>query len=234
MSTRLGAKAIVTDGIVLCLDAANVKSYPGTGTTWYDLSGNGNDATLSGTGFSSNNMGCITFDGTNDYGYISTLNLPSRPFTLSVWIRHESDISGSQSYMGQYTSDSGNNGLLYFQKRNTSPQHAFKIGVRANNSEDQTELNATVTATLNVWYNLCVVTSSSDIKYYINGELDSTLSNSNTLATRSGNFIIGASYWANNLSDWFKGKMSSAMIYSNALTAAEVNQNYYALKVRYE
>tara|TARA_X000000368_G_scaffold410713_1_gene394589 strand:+ start:223 stop:930 length:708 start_codon:yes stop_codon:yes gene_type:complete len=235
MSTILGAKTIVTSGLVLHLDAANIRSYPGTGTTWSDLSGNGNNVTLSGTGFSSDNGGCITFDGSNDYGYISSLDLPSRPFTLSVWIRHETSLGIWQSYMGQNTSDSGDNGLMYFQKRSaSSPGHAFKISVRPNNSDTQIEVNSTVTATLNVWYNLCAVISSSDIKLYVNGELESTLSNSNILATRSGNFIIGAAYYDDSLTDWFNGKMSTAMVHSNTLTAAEVRQNYDALKMRYE
>ena len=59
---------IVSNGLVLCLDAANKRSYPGTGTTWTDLSGNSNNGTLTnGPTFSAGNMGSILFDGTNDY-----------------------------------------------------------------------------------------------------------------------------------------------------------------------
>jgi hypothetical protein len=60
--------SIVTSGLVLCLDAANPKSYPGSGTTWTDLSGNGNNGTLvNGPTYSSVNGGSIVFDGSNDY-----------------------------------------------------------------------------------------------------------------------------------------------------------------------
>tara|TARA_S200000501_G_C20813318_1_gene739361 strand:- start:74 stop:1654 length:1581 start_codon:yes stop_codon:yes gene_type:complete len=210
-------------------------TYSGPTNTWKDLSVNGNDATLNFSDFSSDNGGCISFDGTNDYGYISTLDLPSRPFTLSVWINHQTSLGTWQSYMGQDTSDSGVNGLMYFQKRasDQSPNNAFSVAVRPNNSTSTVRLNATEIASLNVWYNLCVVISSSDIKFYINGELNDTTSNSNTLATRSGNFIIGAAYYNNSLVDWFRGKMSTAMVYSKALTASEVLQNYNALKKRY-
>ena len=63
---------IVTDGLVLCLDAANSKSYPGTGTAWNDLSGNGNNGTLiNGVGYNSNNGVSLVFDGVNDYANIS-------------------------------------------------------------------------------------------------------------------------------------------------------------------
>jgi hypothetical protein len=57
----------ITDGLVLCLDAANSKSYPGSGTTWTDLSGLGNTGTLvNGVGYSGDNLGSLSFDGSND------------------------------------------------------------------------------------------------------------------------------------------------------------------------
>ena len=226
---------IVTDNLVLCLDAGNTKSYPGTGTAWTDISGNGNNATLSnGPTFSGDNGGCITFDGSNDYGYISTLDVPNRPFTASLWIKHETSIDGWQSYMGQDSSDSGNHGSLYFQKRHQGmpPGNAFGIAIRPNNADTTARADGT-TASLNVWYNLCGVVSSSDLKIYVNGELEGTTSNSNTMAPRTGNFVIGAAYYNGSVVDYFKGKMSTVMVYSNVLTAAEVKQNFNALKVRY-
>ena len=66
MAYRNGPK-IVTDGLVLCLDAAIGKSYPGSGTTWYDLSGNGNNGTIVNATFNSSNNGTIYLDGTDDY-----------------------------------------------------------------------------------------------------------------------------------------------------------------------
>ena len=66
---------IVTNGLVLCLDASDRNSYPGSGTTWYDVSNNGNHATLTnGPTFSTSNGGIFTFDGSNDYADVS-LNL---------------------------------------------------------------------------------------------------------------------------------------------------------------
>jgi hypothetical protein len=73
---------IVTDGLVLCLDAANARSYPGTGTTWTDRSGNGNDGTLTnGPTFDSDNGGILSFDGTNE-----NLTIPSVTFnSIELW-----------------------------------------------------------------------------------------------------------------------------------------------------
>ena len=84
MSLNHGGKPIVTDGLVLCLDAANPKSYPGSGTTWTDLSGNGNNGTLvNGVGYNSDNGGSLSFDGVNDYvSKSSWVNPPTTVFSI--------------------------------------------------------------------------------------------------------------------------------------------------------
>ena len=91
MST-LQSGHIITDGLVIALDAANTKSYPGSGTTWSDLSGNSNNGTLTnGPTFNSGNGGSIVFDGTNDYINTTIINV-SNIFTdnsnLAFIIRH--------------------------------------------------------------------------------------------------------------------------------------------------
>ena len=59
---------IVTDGLVLAIDAANTKSYPGSGTTWYDISrNNSNGSLVNGSTFSSENLGTVTFNGVDQY-----------------------------------------------------------------------------------------------------------------------------------------------------------------------
>ena len=88
---------IVTNGLVLALDAANPKSYPGSGTTIYDLSGNGNHGTLNnGVGFSTNYKGILTFDGVDDYVNCNTPNLASSNYTAMGASRYVSITSGYQ------------------------------------------------------------------------------------------------------------------------------------------
>ena len=96
---------IVRDCLVLYLDAANTKSYPGSGTAMTDMSGKGNHGTLTnGPTFSSDNNGSIVLDGTNDY--ISTINLSSfTTFTIQMWI-FDSRSSGSMDIL-TYNGDSG-------------------------------------------------------------------------------------------------------------------------------
>ena len=82
MATSLGIGGqIVTDGLVLCLDAANKDSYPGSGTTWYDLSGNGYNSTAAGTvGPTFNSNGYFEFTGgivTENYSRFDTPTIPA-------------------------------------------------------------------------------------------------------------------------------------------------------------
>ena len=98
---------IVEDGLVLYLDAGNEESYPGTGTTWKDLSGNGNDGTLTnGPTFSGDNTGGITFDGSNDYVDCGDIDITSS-FTLSVWFK--GNPTGHGNYCGILNKSNNNN-----------------------------------------------------------------------------------------------------------------------------
>ena len=101
----------ITDGLVLCLDAANSKSYPGSGTTWTDLSGNGNHVTISGATYnSSERLGCFDFDGTDDYAYSSsTVNNMSSLSGLSLFIWCKAD---SGSPIRRYAYDGRGNKIL--------------------------------------------------------------------------------------------------------------------------
>ena len=90
---------IVRDSLAFYLDAANTKSYPGSGTTWTDISGKGTNATLTnGPTFNSGNIGSIALDGTNDYLLNSNAGvLPDGTdlFTLSIWMYYDANPSGN-------------------------------------------------------------------------------------------------------------------------------------------
>jgi hypothetical protein len=96
---------IVTSGLVLCLDAANKLSYPGTGTSWYDLSGNANTGTLTnGPTFSVANMGSIVFDGVDDYVNIpnnSSFNVTDN-ISVEMWVRIETTQSNNLGFLIKY------------------------------------------------------------------------------------------------------------------------------------
>ena len=115
------------NGLVLCLDAGNSKSYPGSGTTWTDLSGRGNTGTLvNGVGYSASNGGALSFDGSNDYITIpfnSVFNVTSNPFTVIIWNKKNTTSNG---YNGLITADTAgddtwkifkDNGETYYKSR---------------------------------------------------------------------------------------------------------------------
>ena len=102
MSTKYSPK-IITNGLVLSLDAANNKSYPRSGTTWTDLSGNSNTGTLTnGPSFNDGNQGSIVFDGINDYASLSTTtptDLQGNPaFTVDGWFKSNGDWTGGATW----------------------------------------------------------------------------------------------------------------------------------------
>ncbi len=104
MSGKIGPD-INENGLVLSLDAANYKSYTGSGTTWRDLSGNSNNGTLTnGPTFNAANMGAIVFDGTDDKVTISmnsSFIYGVSPFSLNAWIY----VLGNQSQFSAGFSD---------------------------------------------------------------------------------------------------------------------------------
>ena len=114
MSSK-GGPDINENGLVLHLDAANNKSYPGSGTTWTDLSGNDNNGTLTnGPTFNASNMGSIALDGTNDYIYRSSLsNFNSSTYTVLLWAKFNSmSTYGILFSLGRSASDAATEAQL--------------------------------------------------------------------------------------------------------------------------
>ena len=226
---------IVSSGLVLCLDAANKLSYRGSGTTWTDLSGNSNTSTLiNGPTFSAGNQGSIVFDGTNDY-ISTTLQTLNRPFTLSVWANF-SNLTGFQTFIGQDTSASIPRGRFYFQKAGTTGGGPVqdKVNFSLVKSDDSVVVVNTInTVSINVWYNFVVTLSTSSISLYQNGVIQNTTADVNTLLTDNTVILLAAGYYANNITDFINGKISSVFIYNRELSATEVLQNYNATKTRF-
>jgi hypothetical protein len=232
---RTVSPGIVTDGLVLWLDASNKPSYPESGTTWIDLSGNNNNGTLTnGPTFNSSNEGSIVFDGVNDY-----ISLPTNfiswvggiPFTISVWFKTTSTgiIFGQQngpipnstnSYIPAIYVDT--NGLL----RTT----CFYSGTL------QTSVSSS--AVNNGAWNKITVTFLSGIQTsYLNGISYATLSQTQVGYSGSYFYFLGSgqgnNWTATPASPYYNGSISNFSYYNRALTAAEVLQNFNAQKSRF-
>ena len=111
MSGVVGPRfGIVQDGLVLNLDASNTLSYPGSGTTWFDLTSNNNDGTLvNGPTFDSANGGSIVFDGINDYVSFTTppsTNSGTEKSSINVWIKTGTNVSNNLKTISKVNSKS--------------------------------------------------------------------------------------------------------------------------------
>lgn len=220
MATRYSPK-IVTDGLVLCLDAGNNKSYPGSGNIWGDLSRNGNNCTLynSPTFSSTTNGGSFTFNGSNQYGVCAGTPLNVTAYTKAAWFMLTSYGTNNNIVSG-YNGSAGH--FSYFAATN-------KLYNGHSDWGNYQAYQSSTTFSLNIWYNICVTFDTTNgFVLYVNGAQDSTYTAQKTQAP-SGYTEIGAFGAANLLT----GKMGQALIYNKVLNAREVSQIYNATRRRF-
>ena len=235
--------SIITNNLIVHLDAANKRSYPGSGTSWTDLSGNGNNATLvNGPTFDSNNGGSLVFDRVNDYASIPFTTILNN-CTISIWFKATSTAiyqyllslgnGTNTSYALHFdTNDSdlgaaGQTMWVYWNSGGTPYSVLSRAGTYGD-FQDST------------WRNYTFVRNLSDTgiitRHYINGvERTTGVTRSGDQTTQFGNgagytlnlarFHTNASFWAGNISD-FK-------VYNTALSASQILQNFNALRGRF-
>mgnify|MGYP001250305820 CR=1 FL=1 len=229
MATKYNPR-IVTDGLVLCLDAGNTKSYPGSGTTWTDMVGANNGTLSNGPTFSSDNGGSMVFDGTNDHVDFASSNdfkFGTGDFTISYWL--EFDVLGSlDSPLDMRGSSWTNTGYSDFIDSNKW-QTWYKSPSYPSAADNWYTSSATLVT--DKWYNFVVSRDSGTVKFYINNVLDGSVTFNNDMV--GDGLVIG---W--NVSSQsgraFDGKFSSMLVYKGkALSATEVAQNYNSLKGRF-
>jgi hypothetical protein len=215
--------SIIKDGLVLYLDAANTKSYPTTGTTWSDLSGNGNNGTLiNGPTFDSGNNGSIVFDGVDDY------------VTFGNNVIFSSTLNSNTNWSISYWTNPITNGRI-LDRGNISidPTGALELNVqnisRNNTGGGSSSLSVNIIGT---GWNCITVTRTSSLllSWYLNG----IFSNSSQLTESYG----GSGIWkigrrAANTSSIYQGNIAQTQIYNRVLTPDEILQNYNATKSRY-
>jgi hypothetical protein len=222
--------SIITTGLVLNLDAGNAASYPGTGTTWTDLSGNGNTGTLvNGTSYSSANGGTMVFDGINDYVNISDstyLDLPNTN-TMEFW------VNSNQLNNNDIISHRFNCYGAAYNPTYTSGYVAGKLSIYyALNNGDWQAVSTTTTPIIGQWYHLVGTYDGSTMKVYLNGVLENTRSVSGNITQNDAGLDIG-SYNGSPAAFAGDGKISIVRYYHKTLSATEVLQNFNALKSRY-
>jgi hypothetical protein len=231
------SRGVVRAGLVLDLDAGVPSSYPGTGTTWTDLSPYGNNGTLTlGPTYSSANGGSIVFDGSNDYvlGTI-TGSIFTGSFTQSAWIYK---LNNNQIWQGVFTNSSPATSNTYLMTFGNGSLQAPYNSVGVNQVgivPDGVFLD--IGTHINKWLYIIItkVGSTLNIYCYKDGSL---LQTSGTITWNSGNFATTNNYeigrhWAGGSVVPLQGNVAQVSVYNRALTAAEIKQNYDATKGRF-
>jgi hypothetical protein len=219
----------VSNGLVLCLDAANKRSYPGTGTTWTDLSGNSNNFSLiNGPTFSNTNLGNIVFDGTDDYLLISSLVWDYNVnFTIQFWFNTNS-LGGANGYGLFFNGSTGAN-TNRVQIAGDSNGSIYLNTVGSSVGDDF--VSAAGLVTVGKWFNFAAVRNSGVITTYLNGTSVAS-GNVNYSVSQQSNLYVGFVRSSGAL--WYlNGRMSSILINNRVLTASEILQNYNAVKSRF-
>ena len=237
--------SIVTNGLVLCLDAGNPKSYPGTGTAWTDLSGRGNTGTLTnmdGTNFNSANGGFLTFDGFDEYAKISSPSPLSstKIFTFEIWVNFTS-ITGNFGpsnkaaflFAGGTGSGSGQPEFgVWSANASSFTPNTLYFGRGAGGTSGSLSINVSSLMSNGNWYQIVLVRSTSNAQIvYLNGSSIGTGNVSDDF--QDGQTDFGAIHANADYSGFLNGKISTIKIYNRALTAQEIQQNFNATRSRY-
>ena len=204
---------IVQNGLVLNLDAGNTSSYPGTGTTWTDLSGNNNNGTLvNGPTYNSTNGGSLVFNGTNQYVNTSFSTTAGQAVTYAGWVYSTETTSTYKNFV-----DNDPQSMIWW---NTSGRIEFDGATGGGVTTTPVYRNQWV------YVALSKPSGSSSASYYVNGLFVGTAGAYTTLAKTP--------HWLNRTGgQTWKGNCSIIQAYNRALTAEEIQQNYNATKSRF-
>jgi hypothetical protein len=210
---------IVYDGLILALDVANPKSYPGSGTVWNDYIGNYTGTLNNGVGFDSSNSGSFSFDGTNDYinlNFLFTQGSSENVYTVVMGAKLSSVFVGSRRKL--WSSDNGGFDWGFGCGENG------KFAVFSGENVHEGSLQDTD------WHIFTAQWGSFGSKLYIDGELDVSTAtigydSSVSPSINIGRNPLGVEYW--------HGNVSFALVYNRTLTESEIQQNFNETRSRH-
>ena len=247
---------LVTDKLEVCIDAANTKSYPGSGTSVIDISHHGRDATLvNGAAINTGFDGVVSFvfDGTNDHATFSTsvnsVISQHKDCSFSIWVRvHDDEDNTIIAHPKLHTNSPF---ILWYDFEQTGTvgntggsdvgggtDKVLSVMITDSGSEFRFTTGDNVLQNMNgllPWYNICVVLEPSNNKFYtyVNGELKALFNSSSCdgIKSSSSDFDLGSG--TNGGASTLNGNIAQFSVYSKALSETEVIQNYHALKGRF-
>ena len=218
MGTISGAN-LVTNGLIYSLDAANFRSYSGSGLTSNALVGGIGATLVNGVGFTSSNTGSFIFDGTNDYINVPSLTSISGDLSVIVWFKTNAiNVNVARLIEFDYI-----NGFWLGASGTTSS--SWGGGIRESGSPYGIFLPFTDF----VWHCLISVRNNTTHYIYRDGLVDSISNTVSSNTLTSSGLLIGYS----GAGFYFNGNISQIHIYNRALSTSEIRQNYNATKKRY-
>lgn len=223
----------VFQDLVLYYNPGDLSSYPGSGTTISDLSGNGLNGTMSNISFTSP---YFTYNGTSSQVSIADnalLEPGSGSFTMEVWVRQS--VSGNDVVLGKFD----NGGLsvdVSYSIRTTGTAYYAQIGSGSGSGSSLFINSTTHTGTINTWYQIAYVFkngATKTLETFVNGSSIGTVNHnlSSVLNTTNGLYI--GSYNNGEYSQWFDGRIGIVRIYNSALSSSDVSQNFEANRYLY-
>ena len=224
------APAVVQAGLTLYLDGRQTSSYPGTGSTWYDLSGLNNNATLynsptyDGTSLVFSGAGTAPNPGTVgsvQYGQVPNGVYFNGDFAINTWIK----ISAYNNWQRiiDFGNGPGNNSVLLASTYGTTGYPGFYVS--------GSQFQSTVQLAYNTWYNVGATMSGTTGTIYVNGSAAGSQTMSVAANVSRQYCYIGRSEWAGD--GMYQGSIGSILIYNRALSAGEMAANFTALRSEY-
>lgn len=231
--TSFESLSIVTSGLQLYLNAGDTDSYPGSGTSWTDLSANAYTSTVlvNGTGYSSDGGGTLTFNGATHYVDVNQ-SLASQEFTVGAWFK--TSASGIKMILCKETTAGWPWNYRIWLNGGTI------VGDVAQSGGANTSISSLLSNYNNGnWYQVMFSRNDSTLRLYVNGTevrnasdtLTGSITNSQEVWIGRSAFTGGGISPTGNYP--YSGSISEVMIYNRVLTAAEILQNYDATKSRF-
>jgi hypothetical protein len=216
---------IITRGLVLHLDASTMESYPQSGTSWFDISGNNNHSTLvNGTTYNSSNQGNIVLDGADDYVAVGSF-MNYNTFSILLWVN-----PGSTQNIYADIFDNNHTGTQNFVcQQNVNNLNQYEFAMLGTSTSSGTGL---FTLTANTWTFLSFTFDGSVARAYINGSLSGT-GGSMTPNYVSPYFRLGAWAGAGNIQRYWNGRYGNCLLYNRQLSVSEISQTYNVQKSRF-
>jgi len=226
---------IIRDTLQVYVDAANRNSYPGSGTTWTDLSGNGRNGTLTnGPTFSTSEVdGYIQLDGVNDYiSFGQNFNFTTQAFTIGMWVKFLSWNAGSGTNCGVFWKGDFQNNGYYYELNLVSGAAGFFTN-QSGASQNTNGPGTGVQTLLDNWLHLIVTRSGTTVTIYINAVnfTGAVASHTNPATASTNNFLIGS--YSAGTGNFTNMRIAMFYIWEKALSASDVLFTFNASRRRF-